>query len=104
MIAVERVVPPTAILLLLGKHDLRVVLIINRPLGLRKEGDTVHGIVVTIEIEVAGIREVGGMGNGTFASEVDPSIAEDESIEPDLEDLIGWPLIAPHPAGRVAGW
>ena len=58
MILVERIIPPATILLLLRKHDLRVMLIINRPVGLWQQGDAVHGIIVPIEVKVAGIGEV----------------------------------------------
>ena len=98
VIFIERVIPPATVLLLLGKHDLRVMLIINRPVGLGEKSDAVHGIIVPIKVKVAGIGEVRGMRTGPFAGDVDPAIPADESVEPDLDDFISGAGIPPDAA------
>ena len=47
--------------------------------------------------EVTGDKEVGLVGNRTFASNVQPKVSREQAIEPDLEYLIGDPFIAPQP-------
>ena len=79
------------------------MLIINRPVGFWEKGDAVHGVVMSIEIEIAGIGEVCGMGPGPLSRYVDPPVPEDEAIKPHLEDFVGGCWISPDPAGCITG-
>ena len=103
VILVKGIVPPATVLFLLGKHDLRVMLIINRPVGFGKKGDAVHGIIMPIEIKIPGIGEVGGMRPRPLSGDVDPTVAEYQTIEPHLENFVGGARVSPDPAGRIAG-
>ena len=102
VILIEGIVPPAAILFLLRKHDLRVMLIINRPVGFWQERDAVHGVVVSVEVKVAGIGKVSRMGTRSFPCNIDPPVSKDQPVQPDLDDLVGRSGVPPHPPGGVA--
>ena len=102
VILIERIIPPTPILLLLGEHDLRLMLIINRPVGFWKKSNAVHRVIVAIKIEIAGVRKMGGVGHWPFTSDIDPTVANDQTIKPNLQDFVRRARVTPDPSGRVA--
>src|SRR5262249_25168809 len=103
VIVVEWKVPPRPVLLLQFAEQLGEVVLVERSVFRLELVNAQPGVVVAKIKEVASDLEMGLMWYRPLPADVQPQVAREKPVEPNLEHTIGDPRISPKAKRQVTG-